>query len=1453
MGLLDFLKDVDVKDKVDDFWDYIDDPIKNVLKFDKKILGATLSGLDKPRGAAYGGLKSILDETPNNSFEEIIKGFKHPEQYQPNTGNKLADIGLSAALDPITYIPAANLTKLKLLKPLAPVLAPIAGSKAGAVKRVGAELATNVAARTGSEVGTELTKDTPLAGVGGILGGLTAGGITASRFGGALSNKIPEGTQLPKMTDDQLDEEFLHIADSVPSTITKYETSNGSQWDTHEQAIKAMEGFYPVGTDLDAYVNAVKVPNPFAPEFEYVERDIPILLDNNTQIIERGQLVYSNKEQARFDADPQMQSVDATITQNVYNLNAQPAFNDVYHFANSWLGSPEVPRLQLEDSIQGNKQLIKNIRNSPESIQLREALWELNPDGYTTLYRGESHIVNGKYVPQYPENQIAQGYSSWPRGARLFTHTIDNLDIPMFANEQIIMKVQVPNDDILIAPYSSNFSIGEHEVIVLERSRISNEDYKAITGIEIDTPVTASYQVMRDSTNPVAKFDTEEEAINYIQQSSILTPDEKVYLDSIPPQLKELGEQLWAAPTTNKFYELQSKYDKLSSDYLDLSNRVSGKLTVKKTYFGRSVVPFSESTVGQIGAIETSPTMLGFAGTQQERKRATQTRRRERGREKRDERKTRSSLENVTLIPFRSSLEDIENIIPINLTKQNAGNELVQAVVGEPVTPITQQQYITPPISGDASMEKYHNLLTSKGIDKKVASQLESMSAKDRKDVADLLINEQAAHGIPDDLVRLIVQGYEKVGITDQAKIAKLNNMLRGMWATGDGSWFGIQGLLSIPRMLVKGDIKDAFDTLTIPMMTLTGNKTVMTKYIRRVVDNLPPDAPSLFDAQQAGLHLAFLKGNVDFNFTFIDKLPFFKPDEAFMAAGDVARISMFYNEWRRYGTKGSIEQIAAAVNRATGVSSGSYFGNIGSFALFAPRFFQSQLEVIAKAFSDGTIEGTLARRQLLALIGTGTALTFAANYVRGYSPFGVDLEDIQGDNPLEVALSIVENPNFMRIRNISGSDISVFGPWDSLLKLMVHLGSGDLGYARTKLGPLASLMTNIINKETFIGDPVQTNPYKILGDIAETAKNLPANLAQGDYSSPGDVAKSIFNAATDIDTSTNNTIKSLFLPFAWQEVGREAPINNVLNFFGVKNSPLSRTETIDVNMTNLGLDPNDQLDRHQYLTEHPEYRSVATEEARAELEYRNNIQSRRDYNEQDTLDNSLTLVEFRENRKILSRELRAKIDTLNRGRSGRKINTQADKWIQSYFEMFEQSQDRITHDIDSETFDKLQARWIEANGPAALDYMNRYLQIDKGEIELQYLQDMQQLDKLGYFDTQKYTSEVYELSGLTDSQIENYRNRVSAARSVNPQLAKRSFKQSLREILGDELTEDQIWALNRAGSQRSENPDIEAMKDLFPHLFQWFNPKAVWSTYLEAKGEPVELSSPVLAIPRIR
>jgi len=202
--------------------------------------------------------------------------------------------------------------------------------------------------------------------------------------------------------------------------------------------------------------------------------------------------------------------------------------------------------------------------------------------------------------------------------------------------------------------------------------------------------------------------------------------------------------------------------------------------------------------------------------------------------------------------------------------------------------------------------------------------------------------------------------------------------------------------------------------------------------------------------------------------------------------------------------------EIGDAVNSATGHGSKKFGGNLGDFLLFAPRFFQARLENMGRAakgtvkdplgavadiipgggkarrammgdidpakkwlpgqgkIRETSIQERIARRSMLRMISQGTLLTVGANWALGNeTDFRVMVKDKKGVWNY--------NSNFMRIR-FKGRDYSIFGPYDSMLRMMVTLiaapAQGQLpvdAFRGLAAGPI-SLGWDLFSEETFEG-----------------------------------------------------------------------------------------------------------------------------------------------------------------------------------------------------------------------------------------------------------------------------------------------------------------------------------------------------------------------------------------------
>lgn len=202
------------------------------------------------------------------------------------------------------------------------------------------------------------------------------------------------------------------------------------------------------------------------------------------------------------------------------------------------------------------------------------------------------------------------------------------------------------------------------------------------------------------------------------------------------------------------------------------------------------------------------------------------------------------------------------------------------------------------------------------------------------------------------------------------------------------------------------------------------------------------------------------------------------------------------------------LAEIAHAANLVTGAGGKSLGGATGDLFFFAPRFFASQLELAGRALTlDPSPAGDEARQALIRLLGVGTLLTVGMNEARGK------------ETDFSLYRNGRVNGNFMRIRDLGGQDISLFGPWDSLLRGIAATVQGDYTYmARTKASPTVSIVWDLVYDESFMGDRARTPEYML----------------------------------------------RRLLPFSLSEIGRESPLKTAISMTGVKTSDLTLRERLD-------------------------------------------------------------------------------------------------------------------------------------------------------------------------------------------------------------------------------------------------------------------------------------------------
>ena len=377
-----------------------------------------------------------------------------------------------------------------------------------------------------------------------------------------------------------------------------------------------------------------------------------------------------------------------------------------------------------------------------------------------------------------------------------------------------------------------------------------------------------------------------------------------------------------------------------------------------------------------------------------------------------------------------------------------------------------------------------------------------------------------------------------------------LNMLLRGLRATADVSFMGIQGVIGLVhepgayRHALQGGVRAMLDPLH--------GKYVLGKFI----DDFDRMAirkgiPTAAEWTAAGLRM----GGIDTEFMIgsrvghgLAQLPVAKQaNRAFGYFGDILRLdgaqSQFNIRKLNYlmpnQRRAAMEKIAMSQNLMTGWAPRRFGSELGVLLQFAPRFFESQIELVVRGLTDRSITGAEARAMLLKFVGAGTLLTVAANEQFGDERFDYLTPFINGKF----------NSNLMRFRAM-GQDISLFGPWDSLVRAFVYAAQGDLDYlARTKASPSLGLLWDTLTGETFTGDR------------APMIKNLVKDSV-GEFKSV--VAGTEYEGSGDFDLLPEYFLRSIS-PFSLQGIFEgQSPIQVGLGTTGLKATPLTPAEQRD-------------------------------------------------------------------------------------------------------------------------------------------------------------------------------------------------------------------------------------------------------------------------------------------------
>ena len=243
--------------------------------------------------------------------------------------------------------------------------------------------------------------------------------------------------------------------------------------------------------------------------------------------------------------------------------------------------------------------------------------------------------------------------------------------------------------------------------------------------------------------------------------------------------------------------------------------------------------------------------------------------------------------------------------------------------------------------------------------------------------------------------------------------------------------------------------------------------------------------------------------------------------NRAFGIAGDAMRLLLsddYQKSLMRSRTldeiiaQGDIEKMTNALNAFTGWSSRRMGGDLGEFLIFAPRFLMARMENLARSIVGtpsvlinpigpygryASPDQRFAARSMLRFIGAGVVLIEAANGAQGHDTDWRPVKKINEGTPNE---RWVVNTNFARVRTPWGTDVSIFGTWDSILGLMITSalvteGGGPHQAIRSMGSGIVTNVWDIISGTDAMGKPVGTGSPFETTDLARIMAHIMGNF----------------------------------------------------------------------------------------------------------------------------------------------------------------------------------------------------------------------------------------------------------------------------------------------------------------------------------------------------------------------
>ena len=1367
------------------------------------VLGETLTSLDRPRGALFGAINNI-DQGLGAGLEGAGEGFKDPGAFRGTDIfgiNKLSDrdliggislrdaasFGAEAFLDPTNIAVAGVGAKVAGKLGRAGVFAEPVIKSNSFTKRLAAESVVAGGGAIGAQVGAELLPGDKYDWVAQLAGGL-AGATAAS----VISNRIlPQGATATQQLPFE-DVYNIHYIDEGP-------------------------------IELEGQIVRRSVVGGEKPKFKFDEVTgedlIDVPGDNVWQINQkRNKLVQGNQAPQAYllqlDAPPAEQAAAIWSESWVGNSASSPIKMTLDDYVSDVIVSPE--------NMDSLRQVYRNGDNVREAIRKSDPYY--NPVKDTTvLFRGENipaRSEGGQYLNKsLNDPQIAQPYTTDPATAAYYGPKVKKGfkadDFQPLSDDNFIMAREVAVDDIAQATPNT---LGEYELIVIDSKKLDDEKWIGLT----DKPKTA-YQKAATRDRPFADSSITVKGavaaagesdnikdLTYIPSEKALANQNKLAIENAVVRDGQ-GRFASSKPIPTEPGEVRAlalRDDDVRPNYQRGSVQAETVGTpTPESIEARRIEKLNE----QVRQSNESEALRFF---EQEDTDITERFKSKAETSTEPTIKTRFNPEKVNSAPTEilGSLESrrvqmstyrkelyypLLDAKGLNYDKSMTKSQLLEIILADEYKGDYTPLYVT---GGGGITQK--PLKMSESISSDIPPVLGERVAKD-------YYNTVNTRELPPTLQTAVDKVVKDNREVPQDVLEKINQSLKMGNASGDLSWTGIQGLQSLASWVVHGEFDKVRQFFSVTGQAISDPDVINESINQANRRALEIGAPTLDVLHEKGLSLQSLTGIEDIGRGLqspITKIPIAgsfieRANQVFAIQGDYTRIQNFYDAWARYGGPklgdDEVQSLINAVNRMTGVSAKNRLGSHANMMLFAPRFIQSQIETVVKAFTfNNSIEARMARRGLGSLVTTAVGVTVMANELRAmgsedYEPFT--------NTDFRLTINGKPNSNFMRIKNVFGTDVSVLGPWDTLLRNALYIMddpvNGTKEVLRSKSAPLLSIAWNVWSGRTFLGEKF------------------------------------------DITNPNVNMLEETFLPFAWRDIGSEPLAGNIFGVAGFKATPLTSNEQLEIKMRNAGFDANDPLARRQWLAEHPEdkYKANTDEQEFADL-VRGNLEQRNILNETRTVTNQQTLPEFVENRRILQRELRNKLDTIfGEDFAERTPANDKERWIQEYYGLFDAAKNPITGDVNGTAFDLLLNQWAERNGRQALSYVNEFNLIGNLELENEYLSAIRELDSLGYFDLPRLTN---MRSDLDENSIFELRQIVSTARLGNPRLAAVDYSTAAWQVLREQgYSGTVIRDVVNAGKDKFQSREFQKLKESRPDLIAWFNPSATYSTLQQLRG----------------